>query len=131
MKAILSAALALGLCGLVSAREDKKADPVGTWKWETKVGENKRESTLTAKKDGDKLTGTMAGRGGAETKVDDLKYKDGELTFSVTRERNDTKFTIKYKAKIEGDKIKGKAEAEFGGEKRTFEFEGKREKKDK
>lgn len=131
MKTILTAALVLGLCGHASARDDKKADPVGTWKWEMKVGENKRETTLTIKKDGDKLTGVMPGRGGTETKVEDLKFKDGELTFSVTRERNDMKFTIKYKAKIEGDNIKGKAEAEFGGEKRTFEFEGKREKKDK
>src|SRR5262245_39178661 len=131
MKAILSAALVLGLCGFAAAADDKKADPVGTWKWETKFGETKRESTLTVKKDGDKLTGTMSGRGGMDSKVDDLKFKDGELTFSVTRERGDMKFTIKYKAKVDGDTIKGKAEAEFGGEKREFEFEGKREKKDK
>src|SRR5262245_48854385 len=130
MKTILTAALVLGLCGLASAR-DTKADPVGTWKWEMEVGGKTRESTLTIKKEGDKLTGAISGRGGMETKVDDLKFKDGELTFSVTRERNDMKFTIKYKAKIEGDKIKGKAEADVGGEKRTFEFEGKREKKDK
>jgi len=130
-KAILSAALVLGLCGFVAAADDKKADPVGTWKWETEAGGTKRESTLTIKKDGEKLIGTMAGRGGTDTKVDDLKHKDGELTFSVTRERNDMKFTIKYKAKIDGDKIKGNAELEIGGEKRTFDFEGKREKKDK
>src|SRR5262245_53778674 len=130
MRTILTAALVLGLCGFAAAADDKKADPVGTWKWETKVGENKRESTLTIKKDGDKLTGTMSGRGGTGTKVDDLKYKDGELTFSVTRERNDMKFMIKYTAKIEGDMIKGKAEADIGGEKRTYEFEGKREKTD-
>jgi len=71
---------------------------------------------------------TMSGRG-TDAKVDDLKFKDRELTFSVTRERNDMKFTVKYKAKIEGDTIKGKAETEFSGEKREFEFEGKREKK--
>jgi hypothetical protein len=130
MRTILSAALALGLFGFAAA-DDKKSDPVGTWKWEMKVGEKSRESTLTIKKDGDKLTGVMPGRGGAETKVDDLKYKDGELSFSVTRERNDMKFTVKYKAKIDGDKIKGKAEAEVGGETRTMEFEGKREKKEK
>jgi hypothetical protein len=130
MKTIFSATLVLGLCGLAAA-DDKKADPVGTWKWETKVGEKSRESTLKVKKDGDKLTGVMLGRDNMETKVDDLKYKDGDLSFSVTRERNDMKFTVKYKAKIDGDKIKGKAEIEIGGETRTMEFEGKRENAEK
>lgn len=130
MKTVLTAALVFGLCSLASA-QDAKADPSGTWKWETEFNGMKRESTLKLKKDGDKITGAMVGRDGMETKLDDVKYKDGELTFSVTRERNDMKFTIKYKVKIDGDKIKGKSEMELGGETRTVEFEGKREKKDK
>jgi hypothetical protein len=52
MKAILSAALVLGLVGLAGAR-DEKADPVGTWKCEYDIGGMKRMSTLTIKKDGD------------------------------------------------------------------------------
>jgi hypothetical protein len=40
-----------------------------------------------------------------------------------------TTFTIKYKVKVEGDKFKGKAEADVGGETRSFDIEGKREKK--
>jgi hypothetical protein len=39
MKAILSATLVLGLCGLVGAAGDKKAaDPVGTWNCEYEIG---------------------------------------------------------------------------------------------
>ena len=38
MRTILSAALALGFCGLAGARDDK-ADPVGTWKCEYTIGE--------------------------------------------------------------------------------------------
>src|SRR6478609_6030389 len=59
MKAIFSVALVLGLCGVASARDDKKADPAGTWKCQYKIGDMKRTSTLVIKKDGDKLTGTM------------------------------------------------------------------------
>ena len=55
--------------------------------------------------------------------------KDGELTFSAEREINDMKFTINYKLNVDGDKIKGKAEADIGGEKREIDIEGKREKK--
>ena len=130
MKTIVTAALVLGLCGLAVAR-DAKADPVGTWKCEYEIRDMKRQSTLTIKKDGDKLAGTMAWPDKKEAKLQDLKHKDGELTFSAEREFMDNKFTIKYKLKIEGDKFKGKGEADIGGETRTFDIEGKREKKAK
>src|SRR4051794_35505081 len=80
MRAILSAVVVLGLCGIAGAR-DAKADPVGTWKCEYEIGGMKRESTLTVKKDADKLIGTMSWPGQKETELKDLKLKDGTLTF--------------------------------------------------
>jgi hypothetical protein len=130
MKTILSAALVLGLCGLAGA-QDTKADPVGTWKCEYDIGGQKRESTLLIKKDGDKLTGTMTYQDKQEAKLRDLKFKDGELTFSAERELMDNKFIVEYKLKVEGDKLKGKGAVDIGGEKREFDIEGKREKKGK
>src|SRR6516225_10041316 len=127
MKAILSAALVLGLCGLAAAR-DEKADPVGTWKCEYEIGGQKRMSTLTIKKDGDKLAGTMSWPDQKETKLKDLKLKDGALTFSAEREIMDNKFTVEYKLTITGDKLKGKLAVDFGGEKREIDMEGTREK---
>jgi hypothetical protein len=130
MKAILSAALVLGLCGLAGA-QDEKADPVGTWKCEYAIGGQKRMSTLTIKKDGDKLAGTMSWPDQKEVTLKDVKLKDGTLTFSAVREIMDNKITVEYKLKIDGDKLKGKGAAEVGSEKREFDIEGKREKKDK
>jgi hypothetical protein len=127
MKAILSAALVLGLCGLAGAK-DTKADPVGTWKCEYDIGGQKRESTLVIKKDGDKLTGMMTYQDKQEAKLNDLKCKDGELTFTVERKLMDNTFTVEYKLKVEGDKLKGKGAVEVGGEKREFDIEGKRQK---
>jgi len=131
MKTILSAALVLvlGLCGLAGAQE--KADPVGTWKCEYQIGEQKRTSTLTIKMDGDKLAGTMSWPDQKETKLKDVKLKDGDLTFSAERVLGDNKFNVEYKFTITGDKLKGKGAVETGGEKREFDIEGKREKKDK
>jgi hypothetical protein len=129
MKAILSAALALGLCGLAGAR-DEKADPVGTWKCAYEIGGQKRMSTLTIKKDGDKLAGTMSWPDQKEAKLKDVKLKDGALTFSAERVFMDNKFTVEYKLMIDGDKLKGKGAAEIMGEKREFDIEGKREKKE-
>src|SRR6266851_3043306 len=127
MKAILSMALVLGLCGFAGAR-DEKADPVGTWKCEYEIGGQKRLSTLTIKKDGDKLAGTMSWPDQKEAKLKDVKLKDGNLTFSAVRELMDNKITVEYKLMFDGDKVKGKAAAEFGGEKQEFDIEGKREK---
>jgi hypothetical protein len=130
MNAILSSALVLGLCGLAGAH-DTKADPVGIWKCEYEIGGQKRESTLVIKKDGDKLTGTMTYQDKQEAKLKDLRSKDAELTFSAERELMDNKFTIEYKFKVEGDKIKGKGAADAGGDKIEFDIEGKREKTEK
>jgi hypothetical protein len=130
MKTILSAALVLGICGLAVA-QGEKADPVGTWKCEYEIGEMKRTSTLTIKKDGDKLAGTMSWPDQKEAKLKDVKLKDGDLTFSAERVVMENKFTVEYKLTINGDKLKGKGAVEVGGEKREFDIEGKREKKDK
>ena len=130
MKAILSLTLALGVCGLAGAAENKAADPVGTWNCEYEIGGQQRTSTLEIKKDGDKLTGTMSWTNQKDEKLRDLKFKDGKLTFSAVRKIMDNEIPIDYTLTIDGDKLKGKGEAEFGGEKREWDIEGKREKKD-
>ena len=131
MKAILSMALALGVCGLAGAAGGGGVDPVGTWKCEYEIGGQQRTSTLTIKKDGDKLAGTMSWPDQKETKLKDLKLKDGTLTFSAVRKLMDNEITVEYKLTIDGDKLKGKGASEFGGQKREFDIEGNREKKDK
>ena len=133
MKAILSMALVLGVCGLAGAADEKVVDPVGTWKCEYEIGGQQRTSTLKIKKDGDKLTGTMSWPDQDETKLKDLKLKDGTLTFSAERKLAgmDDGITVEYKLKIDGDQLKGKGAAEFGGEKREWDIEGKRQKNDK
>jgi hypothetical protein len=126
MKAILSMALVLGLCGLAGAAD--KVEPVGTWKCEYKIGDQNRTSTLTIKKDGDKLAGTMSWPDQKETSLKDLKLKDGALIFSAERKIMDNTFTVEYKLTITGDKLKGKGAVKIGDENREFDIEGKREK---
>ena len=127
MRTLGVAALVLGLAGFAGA-DDKKADPTGTWKWTVEFGGQKREQTLKLKLDGDKLTGHMLGRDNQEIKIEDGKFKDGEVSFTVTRMFQDQKFVTKYKGKFEGDTIKGTSESERGGETQKREFEAKREK---
>jgi hypothetical protein len=126
MKAILSMALVLGACGLASAVDDKAADPVGTWKCEYEIGGQQRTSTLTIKKEGGKLAGTMSWPDQKEEKLKDLKLAGGTLTFSAVRKLMGNEITVEYTLKIDGDKLKGKGAAEFGGQKQEFDIEGKR-----
>src|SRR6516162_3860809 len=93
MKAILSVALVFGVCGPAGAA-DNKLNPVGTWKCEYEIGGQKRTSTLTIKKDGDKLAGTMSWPDQKETQLKDVKLKEGTLTFSAEREFMDNKFAV-------------------------------------
>lgn len=116
-----------GTAGLVRAEE--KADPTGTWKWSVTFNNQTFEPVLKLKLDGDKLSGTMSGRDNTETAIDDGKFKDGEVSFSVTRERNGQKRTTTYKGKLDGDTIKGKSERERNGQKVETDWEAKREKK--
>src|SRR5204863_790742 len=119
MKTILSAVIVLGFCGLAGAADEKKdVDPVGMWKCEYKIGDQQRKSELTIKKDGDKLVGTMNWPDQKDVKLKDVKLKDGELTFSAERKVMDNTFTVEYKFKVDGDKIKGKGSVDSGGEKR-------------
>src|SRR5262245_19516532 len=129
MKAMLSMALVLAVCGLVGAAD--KVDPVGTWKCAYEISGQKRTSTLTIKKDGDKLAGTMSWPDQKETNLKDLKLKDGTLTFSAVRKFMDNEINIEYTLMIDGDNLKGKGAAEFGGQKDEYDINGKRETTDK
>jgi hypothetical protein len=125
MKATLSVALVLAFCGVAYAGE---SDPVGTWKCEYEIGGQQRTSTLTIKKDGDKLAGTMSWPDQKDEKLKDLTLKEGTLTFSAVRKLMDNEITVEYKLTIDGDKFKGKGAAEFGGQKQEFDINGTREK---
>jgi hypothetical protein len=125
MKAILSTALVL-LCGLAGAADT--ADPVGTWKCAYEIGGQKRTSELTIKRDGAKLAGTMNWPDQKDEKLKDVKLKDSTLTFSAVRKVMGNEIPIDYTLTIDGDKLKGKGASDFGGQKRDFDIEGKREK---
>ena len=132
MKAILPRALALGACGLAGAADNTAADPAGTWECAYEIGGQQRTSTLKIKKDGDNFAGTMSWPDQDETKLRDPKLKDGTLTFSAERKLPgmDDGIAVEYKLTVDGDQLKGKGAAEFGGEKREWDIEGKRQKND-
>jgi hypothetical protein len=128
MKLAAMAAISVVITGLTNCTYAADgANPTGTWKWSVTANNQTRETTLTLKLEDDKLTGAVVGNNKRETAIDDAAFKDGEVSFAVTRERNGQKFTVKYKGKLEGDTIKGTSESERDGKKRSREWEAKRE----
>jgi hypothetical protein len=126
--------VAVGLLISAAAADDKKAADSATGTWESTFKTNDGQTFKTIyklKQDGEKLTGTVTGRDGKETKLDKGEVKDGKVSFQVTREFNDQKFTIRYKGELKGDSIKGKLEFVQGDNSREFDWEAKRQKAEK
>ncbi len=110
------------------AKRAVAANPTGTWKWSVTFGGTNREMTLKLKLEKDQLTGAMVGRNGQETAIQDSKFKDGDLSFTVVRDRNGQKMTSKFTGKLSGDTIKGKTEFERQGQPQSRDWEAKRAK---
>ena len=136
MKRLTTWCLQLTACFLllaaVSAQAADKADPTGTWTWTSpgRGGGEPRESILKLKAEGDKLTGTLSGMRGGETKITNGKINGEEISFDVTREFNGNSFTAKYKGKVTADSITGKISTERNGETRERDWAAKRKKEE-
>lgn len=132
MKRYLGTLLVILFAGLVSvAMANDKSDPTGKWKWSVGGGGKgqARDVTVELKVEGDKLTGNMLGRNDQKTPIEDGKFKDGEVSFKVTRERNNMKTVTKYSGKVDGDVIKGKMTSERDGQEgQSRDWEAKRVK---
>jgi hypothetical protein len=125
MKRMAAVVCVLAVAGL--ARAADKPNPAGTWKYTTEVNGQPLEVTIKLRLEGDRLTGTVSALD-MESKIEDGKYRDGEVSFQVNREANGNKFTLKYKGKIQGDTFKGQRELERDGQTNTRAFEAKRSK---
>ncbi|HEY2910876.1 MAG TPA: hypothetical protein VGI99_11560 [Gemmataceae bacterium] len=131
MKKLALLAFAFGMLGVLGAvQAADKNDPTGTWKWTTggKGGKGKaREQTGKFTVKGDKVTGTVSG-GKNDTEISEGTFKDGKISFTVTREFNGNKFVSKYSGTVKGDAIKGTIERTFNDKDTKSDWNAKREK---
>jgi len=123
----------LFLAAVTAQAQEKKAgkvDPTGAWVWSTpgRDGGEARESTLTLKLEGEKLTGKIAGGRGGEIEIKNAKIMGDEITFDRVFERDGNSFTTKYKGKIKDDAITGKIITERDGQSRERDWTAKRKK---
>lgn len=101
------------------------ADVTGKWTAQVPGRDGQaRETTITLKADGDKLTGSITGRGG-ETNIADGKISGDTLSFVVSVDRGGETVKQTYTGKVSGDEIAFKRE---GGQGPAREFTAKRAK---
>lgn len=125
MKWLLAMTLCLGSVGLAGSA-GAADDPSGVWKWTVERNGQTRQASVTLFLDGDKLSGHVPARNSTVTPIDDARYKDGEISFAVTRERNGVKSTTRYSGKVTTDTINGKMEFERDGKKESSDWVAKK-----
>lgn len=96
--------------------------PAGTWKWETVFGQFRSESTVKLELDGkEKLKGKAKLRT-TEVDIKNGKYKNGEISFDVIRDRDGVETITSFRGKLDGDTIVGETEFDFGSETRIRDW---------
>ena len=78
----------------------------GKWTYEMQGRDGqKREASMTLKAEGDKLTGSMAGRQG-DRPIENGKISGDEFSFDMTMNMGGESRKMTYKGKVMGDELK-------------------------
>ncbi|MEO8501000.1 MAG: hypothetical protein ABI565_08800 [Vicinamibacteria bacterium] len=81
------------------------ADVSGKWTAEVQGRNGAMTTTFVFKVEGEKLTGTVSGRGG-DNPISDGVIKGDEMSFNVAVNFNGNEMKLAYKGKVSGDEIK-------------------------
>ena len=98
--------------------------PAGTAGRGRQGGGLTRQMMLNLKQEGGKVSGDFVGFSGKPASIQDVKLKDGELSFKVPQEMGPNKVTITFVAKLAGEKMLGTAKILMPFGTREFGFQG-------
>src|SRR5687767_9227897 len=114
------------VCLALAAFQMLGANVDGKWTYEMEGRDGtKRTQTLTLKAEGDKLTGSMTGRQGAETPIENGKISGDTISFTRTMNMGGESRKINYTGTLTGDELKLNMKAD-GGEMPARDFVAKR-----
>jgi len=99
----------------------------GNWRYQISLGGNDLDLLLSLKQEGDKVTGKVS-VADFELPISEGKIAGDSISFTVAVDRDDMKFTSKYKGTVAGDTIKGKIHSDRGGQDNQYEWNATREK---
>ena len=117
---VAALAAVLLVAGIAIAQENAKV--AGKWESSFETPQGTMTQTFTFEQTGDKLKGTVSGRGGETPLEGTIKGK--EIKFTVTRQGPQGEIKIEYAGVVEGDTIKGTSTSPRG----TRDWSAKRAK---
>ena len=124
-KALIVVAVVLIQCFAASGQAPDRLE--GRWAGTVEGLQGKQAANATFKKDGDKYTGSISGlRPGMDASLKDIKLDGDKVTAKTEIETPQGNVVINYSFVVQGDTLKGKGEAEFGGQTYGFDFDLKR-----
>jgi hypothetical protein len=99
----------------------------GRWAGTVDGLQGKQDAVANFKKEGDKYTGSISGmRPGMSAPLKDIKLDGDKVTAKTELETPQGSITINYSFVLQAETMKGKGEAEFGGQTFGFDFDLKR-----
>ncbi|HEY4231988.1 MAG TPA: hypothetical protein VGM76_01050 [Lacipirellulaceae bacterium] len=100
-------------------------DVLGLWELRLETPNGVIEPHITITKDEKGLHGAYVSPFG-ERDAKNVEFKDGQLSWEISGDRDGNSFKAVYRGKPQGDTIKGTNEFDFGGNTGTADFTGKR-----
>lgn len=108
--------------------EARRAEPnaTGTWEWLLPTPRGPTKMILTLQQQGERLSGKLRAEGRRSVDIRRGRARKGEITFAVERERDTGTVVSLYRARIEGDRLQGVIETDYGTGPRTVPWEAVR-----
>jgi hypothetical protein len=124
---LLALTVSLLLAEAGRAGEQAPPDPAGVWVLHMDLpGRPQGDSKLVLERAADRYVGVLSDSRGRTTPLNEVQYKDGELSFEVKLERRRQEARMLYKGKVAADAFIGQATFNARGRTVTAEFKGSR-----
>ena len=123
MKLLTGAALVLTL--LTSVVLAQSPSVVGNWEGKINSPQGERPMNASFKKEGDGYSGTVTAMQ-RDTPLSDIKIEGNKVSAKANIDTGQAVVTINYKLTLDGDKLNGTGDVDFGGQSFTFDVELKR-----
>jgi hypothetical protein len=124
-KALIAVAVLLIHCFAAAGQSPDKL--AGRWAGTVDGIQGKQNAVATFKKEGDMYTGTITGlRPGSDVALKDIKVDGDKVTAKLEMETGQGNVVINYNFVVQGESLKGKGEADFGGQTYAFDYDLKR-----
>lgn len=103
----------------------QSAGVVGSWEGKINSPQGERPMNASFKKEGDAYSGTVTAMS-RDVPLSDIKVDGNKVSAKANIDTGQAVVTINYKLTLDGDKLNGTGDVDFGGQSFTFDVELKR-----